>query len=146
MTNNRDCLSNYQQFDQKEPVTLGDEKTVEAHGKGRVQLKLDSGKTGTLEAVLYVPKLSYNLLSVAAATDQDMVVEFDQISCQFENPEGQTVGTGARVNRMYQLDIKSNEATQVAESDNKMKLWHQPAAAAARAAAAACMHACMLYR
>ena len=131
MTNNRDCLSNYQQFDQKEPVTLGDGKIVEAHGKGKVQLKRDSGKTGTLEAVLYVPRLSYNLLSVAAAIDQDMIVEFYQTSCQFKNPECQTVGTGARVNRMYQLDINSNEAAQVAESDNKMKLVsalraHQP--------------------
>ena len=124
MTNNKDSLSNYQQFTKTEPVTLGDGKVVEALGKG-VQLELDNRKTGTLKSVLYVPKLSYNLLSVAAATDQDLMVEFDQAGCYFKDPNGQIVGTGARANRMYELNVKSTETAQVAKSDNRLKLWHQ---------------------
>lgn len=125
MTKSRDCLINYQQFIKTEPVSLGDGKIVEALGEGDVQLELDSRKTGTLKSVLYVPRLSCNLLSVSASTDQDLTVEFDRAGCCFKNRGGQIVGTGTRANRMYELNVKSTEAARVAQSDNQLKLWHQ---------------------
>ena len=68
MTYQKDCLTSYQQFQEKELVTLGDGKTLEALGKGDVMLELDHDKAGMLKNVLYVPKLTCNLLSVGAAT------------------------------------------------------------------------------
>lgn len=124
MTSQKDYLSNYQQFKEKELVTLGDGKAVEALGKGDVKLHLDYKKTGTLKDVLYVPKLSCNLFSVGAATDQNLTVEFGQNNCCFKTSDGKIAATGTRVNRLYHLDFKPAEDARVAET-NRLKLWHQ---------------------
>ena len=59
-------------------VTLGDGCAVEATGQGTVVLEMAStgGKTGKckLHEVLYVPDLSYNLLSVSKAVEAGKVV------------------------------------------------------------------------
>jgi hypothetical protein len=117
-------LNEYRHFEEKEPVTLGDGKTVEAHGKGNVMLQLHSGTVGTLMDVLYVPKLSCNLLSVGAAADQKLTVEFNKENCRFKTEDGKTVATGRRINKMYKLD-KFQENASLAKSYNHLKLWHQ---------------------
>ena len=78
MTNHKDQLSDYQEFNEKELVILGDGKKLEAFGKGKIKLQLVQGKTGFFKDVLYVPKLTCNLLSVGTATDQNLRVEFRQ--------------------------------------------------------------------
>ena len=62
MTYQEDCLTSYQQFQEKELVMLGDGKRLEALGKGDAMLELDHDKTGMLKNVFYVPKLTCNLL------------------------------------------------------------------------------------
>ena len=88
-------------------------------------LKLNNSETGTLTNVLYMPKLLCNLLSVGAAAEQDMKVEFGQNKCCSKTPNGLTVATGTLVNRMYQLDLQPRQDAQVADSVNRLKLWHQ---------------------
>jgi hypothetical protein len=125
MTSQKECLEDYVEFEKGEPVTLGDGKTVQAIGKGNVKLQLGSQSTGTLQSVLYVPHLSCNLLSVGAAADQNLVVEFNREGCRFRDLSGQTVATGTRItcNRMYQLNIEETVKAHVALQGSQ--LWHQ---------------------
>ena len=88
-------------------------------------LKFHHEVTGTLKDVLYVSKLTCNLLSISAATDQNLTVEFSQNNCCFKSASGQTVATGTRVNRMFQLNLEHKEDARLAKSVNQLTLWHQ---------------------
>ena len=84
-------------------VTLGNGCPVEATGQGTVVLEitLTSGKTGTcrciLHKVLYVPDLSYNLLSVSKAVEARKVVEFNNTSCQMLDTNRKPITLATRV-------------------------------------------------
>ncbi|CAH9079575.1 unnamed protein product [Cuscuta epithymum] len=51
--------------DEEEYVHLGDSRTTQVHGKGKVNIKLTSGKTLSLTDVLHVPEIRTNLISVS---------------------------------------------------------------------------------
>ena len=78
-----ECLQKSQE------VTLGDGHALEATGQGRVflEMTLPDGKTNrcVLHSVLYVPKLSYNLLSVTKVSEHGKVIRFDDAGCQILN-------------------------------------------------------------
>ena len=124
MTYMKEALSEYQELDNEEPVTLGDGKMVSALGKGNIKLLLQNGETGTLNNVLYVPKLTCNLFSVGAAADNNLTILFDRNSCTFINSNGQHIASGTRVNRMYQLNLRTESACYTNGKDD-LKLWHQ---------------------
>jgi len=67
-------------------VSVGDGRTLKATGRGIVSLnmKLPNGnlKKRKLIDVLYVPKLSYNLLSVSKASENGKTTEFNGPFCQ----------------------------------------------------------------
>ena len=63
---NRNVFSSYSNVgDGEEQVYLGDSRTTSVLGKGKVLLKLTSGKTLALSDVLHVPSIRVNLISVA---------------------------------------------------------------------------------
>ena len=70
-------------------VKLGDGRSIETTKLGTVQLKLKqvngSHKNGTLHDVIYVPELSYNLLSITKATSLGKTVRFDESTCEILN-------------------------------------------------------------
>ena len=72
----------------KEPldVALGDGHTLEATGRGTVELETKqpdgSIRTCKLHDVLYVPKLSCNLFSVSKATKAGKTTRFSETGCQ----------------------------------------------------------------
>ena len=71
MTFQREILYNYRTFETPKPVGLGDGRTVEALGNGKVKVisRLYHGKKsfGWMTDVLYIPKLTNNLFDVNAA-------------------------------------------------------------------------------
>ena len=71
MCNNKPLFMEYESLKTPLKVTLGDRYEVDAIGSGVVMLNivLRSGKQCMLHSVLYVPRLSYNLLSVSVATE-----------------------------------------------------------------------------
>ena len=89
-------------------VTLGDGCAVEATGQGTVVLEMasTSGKTSRckLHEVLYVPDLSYNLLSVSKAAEAGKVVEFGEISCRILHANRKLITTATRVGNLYYLN------------------------------------------
>ena len=51
--------------DEEENVFMGDSRTTPVLGKGKVLIKLTSGKVLSLNDVLYVPKIRVNLVSLS---------------------------------------------------------------------------------
>jgi len=92
-------------LEEPEEVTLGDGYAVEATGKGVVKLELvaKDGETNKckLHDVLYVPKLSYNLLSVSRVTKAGKAVEFNEAGCVIMDGNRKLIGTATRVGNLY---------------------------------------------
>ena len=93
-------------------IVLGDGRALVAVGKGEVVLDmvLPSGelKPCTLHDVLYVPSLSYNLLSVAKASQRGKTVKFTQSACYVVDKCHKMVSKATKVGSLYQLDHKPN--------------------------------------
>ena len=97
--------------------------------------KLPSGRSQAckLQNVLYVPRLSYNLLSVSVATENGKTVRFGKANCQILFNK-RLVAVATKAGELYYLNCFSNsvythaaetkvEETKVEElnEDN----WHQ---------------------
>ncbi len=93
MVNERRLLTEVQYFDPGESVTLGDGNRLEVKSVGTVdvEMSLTNGSTRkcSLQEVLYVPKLSYSLISVARATEMGKTVTFSNVGCKFLDDQDQ---------------------------------------------------------
>ncbi|GAU47270.1 hypothetical protein TSUD_280930 [Trifolium subterraneum] len=65
--------------DDEDQVYLGDSRTAAVNGKGKVNLKLTSGKTLALSDVLHVPTIRTNLISVALLNKVGVKVSFSNL-------------------------------------------------------------------
>jgi len=63
--------------DGEEQVYIGDSRTTAVLEKGKVLLKLTSGKTLALSDVLHVPPIRVNLISVALLSKVGVKVSFE---------------------------------------------------------------------
>ena len=76
-------------------VTLGDGRTLQATGQGTVPLVMNlpygSSSTCCLLEVLFVPSLSYNLVSVSKAAERGKDAKFDQDGCKIVSKSGRIV-------------------------------------------------------
>lgn len=112
-------------------VVLGDGRTLSATGRGNVELDmvLPNGKvkTCTLHDVLYVPELSYNLVSVAKASQKGKTVKFTKSACYMLDKQHRMVAKATRVGGLYQLECKPNHerAGFVEQSESKEDVWHK---------------------
>ena len=100
-------MQNYVQFASPENVRLGDNRTVEAYGKGTVWMKIEAGdvyKPAELSEVLYVPSLNKNLFSVSAVTKRGQIMKFDAAQCVILDNNGNVTGSGSSNGRLYTLD------------------------------------------
>lgn len=90
-------FSDYKKFDEPEKVTVGDGGTLKAVGRGSVRMlmNLSDGVTRKcrLSNVLYVPGLTYNLVSVSKASK---AASFDDSCCHFLNAEGCVIAVAKR--------------------------------------------------
>lgn len=89
-------------------VILGDTHSVYAVGTGNIELKveLENGKEKkiTVHDVLFVPKLSYNLLSVSKMSERKKTTIFTGQSCKIQDKQKKIVATGKRVGNLYRLN------------------------------------------
>jgi len=133
MTFQKELLSDYCQFKSPEAVGLGDGHTVDAYGAGRVKVSMLLGRSSSFDtamsSVLYVPQLSCNLFSVRAATLKGNVIQFGHSRCWIRDSNGQLVGKGRLVDKMYQLDCVPEgpcENASIAKMQNvDADEWHQ---------------------
>ena len=112
-------------------VVLGDGRALTAVGRGKLVLDmlLPNGETKscTLHDVLYVPKLSYNLLSVAKVSKRNKIVKFTKSACYVFDKQHKMVAKATRIGSLYQLNYKPhNEQTSfAAKLDTKEDIWHK---------------------
>ena len=72
-------------------------------------------KKCNLSNVLYVPNLSYNLLSVTKSTDTIKSTVFTSKECDFLNAEGKVVATGKRIGELYYLNCRDTQQATAAK-------------------------------
>ena len=136
MTWERNILTNYREFVQKQKVSLGDGRTVDAVGVGDVhvnmQFKVSQPRKCVLYQVLYVPGLACNLFSVRATAAKGNHVKFGRSRCWIRDSNGKLCGIGSLIEKLYRLNcefapVEHNirEHVAVASEDNDMDLWHQ---------------------
>ena len=90
MCNDDKLFVELRSLEQPLEVMLGDGYAVEATGRGTITLEVTSmdGQASRckLHEVLYVPDLSYNLISVSNITNAGNMIEFSENSCQILDP------------------------------------------------------------
>ena len=112
-------------------VTLGDGHQVEAIGTGVVTLKLNvpgrGSQIGRLDDVFYVPKLTYNLLSVPKVTEAGNNVFFDKLRGYVRDSRGELVTVASKMGNLYYLNSEPPNNCQVhAVSDSSREsIWHR---------------------
>ena len=130
MCNDKGQFVDVKQLKETEEVTLGDGHKLNATAKGTVEIEthLPGGKTQwcTMENVLYVPKLSYNLLSVSKASEAGKTTKFNNSGCEILNKDGKLIAIATRVGNLYYLEhCRKGQQLNVAEEESKERLWHR---------------------
>ena len=82
-------------------------------------------KKTILHDVLYVPGLSYNLLSVAKMTDRGRKVSFWESWCQVADNRKHVVACAKKKGGLYQLLFIRSSHHSVSMVESKETLWHR---------------------
>ena len=89
MCNDKELFKGLSPLRKPQEVTLGDGRVLGATAKGTVTLEMlfpdGSSQRCNLQNVLYVPKLSYNLLSVSKASEARKTTKFNSSGCEIVN-------------------------------------------------------------
>ena len=111
MSNKRSVLQNFIKYEAPTQVFLGDESNILAFGEGQLRLPTANGTCLALKQVLWVPKLSKNLLSVPTMTKSGSQVIFDKDKCCVVNKEGRSLTIGHCINeKLYKVTSPSESA------------------------------------
>ena len=117
----------YEDLQRPEKVTLGDGRDLKAVGRGKVSLvlRLPGGETKLrkLYDTLYVPGLSFNLVSVSKVSEAGRVVRFLEKGCQIVNSQNKMIATASKYGSLYFLDCQSSEQMHVAKVS--VDVWHR---------------------
>ena len=128
MCNERKLFTKFECLQKTQEVTLGDGYALVATGQGTVYLEitLPDGKTNRciLHSVLFLPKLSYNLLSVTKVSEHGKVIRFDDAGCQILNKCDKCIAVATKLGNLYYLQCKELEKIQLSMAE-KERLWHR---------------------
>lgn len=129
MCNDKEQFVELSQLSEKQEVTLGDGHTLDGVGigTGKIETLLPDGNTRqcSLRNVLYVPKLSYNLLRVSKTAEAGNTTKFSKSGCEIVDKKGKVVAFATKVGNLYYLEYCRKERVNVTESDAKERLWHR---------------------
>ena len=117
-------------LDKPTDVSLGDGHTLQASGEGIVPLRMNlpdgSSCKCRLLNVLFVPSLTYNLLSVSKAAERGKVAKFDRDGCRIVDKRGHVIAKDQRCGSLYHLDCRADEQVAIAQqSSEQTTLWHR---------------------
>jgi len=107
----------------EELVTLSDSRTATVLGKGKVNLKLTSGKILSLSNALHVLDMNYNLVSVSILSKAGIKTIFDLDKVLLSKCGG-FVGKGFYSNGLFVLDVSKVLNESVPSSTYLVDLWH----------------------
>ena len=113
-------------------MLLRDGHKLTATAYGTVKLLMKSGQRSsrkcTLHDVLYIPELSYNLLSVSKAVERGNIAKFGSSSCIIRDSNRKLITVAQNVGGLYQINttaayINSARTTSCGEI-TKEDVWH----------------------
>lgn len=116
------------------PEALGDSYSVEATGRVVVRLKITltdcKKKECKLNDVLYVPQLSYNLLSVSKVTQSGKKGNFTENRCCITDVYQKLIATATKKAVFFDVNCRESENVCVTENVNvhketKEQTWHR---------------------
>ena len=111
----------------EEQVFMGDSSAALVVGKGKVLLKLTSGKTLSLSDVLHVPNIRANLVSVALLSKVGIKLAFESDKIVMTK-NGMFIGKGYCNQGLFILNIlnvaNGNASTSFAYMVDSIDLWH----------------------
>ncbi|UYV67846.1 hypothetical protein LAZ67_5002211 [Cordylochernes scorpioides] len=128
MTFHLDHLKNIQAMNKK--ITLADDSYITSESIGDVEIKNSDEESIILKDVLYVPKLSDNLISVSKLIQDKKQILFDNKGRHIQNEKGDTLLTASKIEDFYII----NEATDtylpptpktLKISDTSWDIWHR---------------------
>ena len=130
MCNDSNAFSEYSTLKQPQEISPGDGHIVKATGKGKVLMKIAIGKsqfqTCELKDVLFVPELSYNLLSVSKIIQTGKIMKFIASECTIQNGNQRIVATASLIGSLYHLNVTDEkEVAHAAMKDSNEILWHR---------------------
>ena len=104
--------------------------TLKGTGHGTVTLTINEHDSSTSKChllnVLYVPSLSYNLLSVSKAAENGKTTEFDKEGCKLRSSSGRIIARAHCLGNLYYLDCRVIDQANVSRSkSNQTVLWHR---------------------
>ncbi|KAG8473962.1 hypothetical protein CXB51_033910 [Gossypium anomalum] len=125
MTGNLSLFHTYLPCNDHSRIRIADESYSPVAGMGTVRLT----ENFSLDKVLHVPNLSYNLLSISKLTkDEKVLVEFSALGCVVQEQEsGKMIGTTKVDDGLYVWNKNSSQermALSTSKEDSIM-LWHR---------------------
>ena len=129
-----DLFIDIAELEEPQKITVGDGSSVEAVGRGTVELFMkvsdDEIQRCRLSEVLFVPHLSYNLLSVSRATKYGKFFEFGQSSWRVFDSSNKTIATATKSGNLYHLNCvrqgtTTDEVAMCGKEDTKEAIWHR---------------------
>ena len=125
-------------YDLEKPldVTLGDGHTLKATARGTVVLTMKIGQLTRrckLHDVLFVPNLSYNLISVSKAVEKGISVSFNERGCILKDNKQRLITVAEKVGSLYHVKYaeQKNHICSITKSiprdghSSKEELWHR---------------------
>ena len=118
-------------------VSLRDGHVLKGIGRGTATLMLRTGhltRNCKLHDVLFVPDISYNLLSVSKAVEKGISFTFNERSCVLKNPKGKLITVANKIDSLYYVMFAEPKDhvhhTVTGELPNECKsskehLWHR---------------------
>ena len=86
-----------------------------------------SSRKYSLQKVLYVPRLAYNLVSVSRATEAGKSITFSKGGCEFSDDSGQTTAFATKQGSLYHLELcgKPQKSVHAVQEESMERLWHR---------------------
>ena len=129
MCNDHQCFTDWKFFDRPKEVTLGDGHSLHGTAEGTVKLETllpDGGtKKCRLENVLYVPDLSYCLLSVSKVAEAGKTTKFSKLGCEILTSDKKVMGFATKVGNLYHLECCHKVQHVNTAVADKEQLWHR---------------------
>ena len=129
--NDKQSFIQYQTLKKPQDVSVRDGYTLEAIGSGVVALTLDllDNQMRKCKLVLYVPKLTYNLLSVSKMTDPGKHIIFSDDKCFIYNEKEKLVAVATESGSLCYLNCHQSTHEQInaiwkQQLGSKESIWH----------------------
>ena len=128
MIGSKHWLEDFKEINEGAKIYLGDDKSHQIKGCGKVSVILRYGNIKQIYNVIYVLGITKNLISISMITDQDLKVEFFKSNGYINHfLDGmKTIATGIRTRGLYKLDVRPTLVQALTSTSlTTEELWHQ---------------------